>query len=191
MGKKKQPFYRVVAIDSRVARDGRYIDKIGHYNPLINPPEVLIDEEKALMWLQKGAIPSDTVKNLLSRKGIILRWDLMKKGLPKEKIDEELKKWELLQLEREKRKEALEAQRKRDDSTKAKKEEEDKEVAEPATVTKQEEETEDSATETKQEEETEDSATVTKQEEETEDSATETKADEAEDKKEDTEEKSD
>lgn len=115
MGKKKQPFYRVVATDSRVARDGRYIDKIGHYNPLINPPDILIDEEKALKWLRQGAIPSDTVKNLLSRKGIMLKWDLIKKGIPEEKIDEEVKKWELLQLEREKRKEALEAQRKRDE----------------------------------------------------------------------------
>jgi small subunit ribosomal protein S16 len=115
MGKKKQPFYRIVATDSRVARDGKYIEKIGHYNPVDNPPELVINDEKALLWLNRGAIPTDTVKNLFSSKGIMLRFNLMKNGVQQDKIDEELKKWELLQVERQKREEALKAQKTRDE----------------------------------------------------------------------------
>ena len=106
MGKKKQPFYRIVAIDSRVSRNGKYLDKIGHYNPLIDPPEIVVDEVKALLWLNRGAIPSDTVKSLLSRKGVLLKWDLTKKGFDPTRIEEEMKRWEVLQVEREKRRQA-------------------------------------------------------------------------------------
>ncbi|MBN1352320.1 30S ribosomal protein S16 [candidate division KSB1 bacterium] len=111
MGKKKQPFYRIVAIDSRTSRDGKYIEKVGHYDPMRNPAEIQVNEEKALYWLKQGAIPSDTVKSLLSTEGILLKFDLMKKGFEQDKIDEELKKWELLQLEQKKRKEAEEIQK--------------------------------------------------------------------------------
>ncbi len=110
-GKKKQPFYRIVAADSRTARDGKYIEKVGLYNPLPDPAEVLIDEEKAFYWLSQGAIPTDTVKNLFSKKGIMLRWALKKKGLDEAKIEEEFKKWEVIQLEQQKKKEALAAQK--------------------------------------------------------------------------------
>lgn len=112
MGKKKQPLYRIVAIDSRVRRDGKYIEKIGHYNPLTNPAEIVVDEEKAFRWLKNGAIPTDTVRSLFSKKGILLKWNLMKRGLPDAQISEEFKKWEVLQIERQKRQEALAAQAK-------------------------------------------------------------------------------
>lgn len=114
MGKKKRPFYRIVATDSRSPRDGEYLEKIGHYNPIIDPPEIVVDEERALYWLRQGAIPSPTVKSLLSKKGILLKWDLMKKGFDEARISEEIKKWEVLQIERERRLEAaeLEAQKK-------------------------------------------------------------------------------
>jgi len=115
MGKKKQPFYRIIAIDSRARRDGKYVEKIGHYNPLTNPAEIVVDEEKTFRWLKNGAIPTDTVKSLLSKKGILLKWNLMKKGLNEAQIDEEYKKWEVLQLERQKREEALAAQAKREE----------------------------------------------------------------------------
>ena len=114
MGKKKQPFYRIVAIDSKSRRDGEYIEKLGHYNPLTNPEEIIIDREKAIKWLECGAIPSDTVKSFLRHNGIILEWDLRRKGFKPERITEELKKWELLQLERQKRREAKAAMAKRD-----------------------------------------------------------------------------
>ncbi|RMI12727.1 MAG: 30S ribosomal protein S16 [Calditrichaeota bacterium] len=103
MGRKKRPFYRIVAADSRAPRDGRFIESIGYYNPLHDPIELEIKEDRALYWLEQGAIPTDTVKSLLRRKGITLQFDLKKRGLPQEKIEEEMKKWEVLQLERERR----------------------------------------------------------------------------------------
>ncbi|MBQ0099464.1 MAG: 30S ribosomal protein S16 [Firmicutes bacterium] len=71
MGDKKSPFYRIVVMDSRAARDGAYIDKVGHYNPTTVPAEVVIDETKAKDWLSKGVQPTNTVKNLLVNKGIL------------------------------------------------------------------------------------------------------------------------
>ncbi len=74
MGAKKSPFYRIVAADSRSPRDGRFIENIGYYNPLKQPAEVKIDEEIALKWLRNGAQPSDTVRNLFSKQGIIKKF---------------------------------------------------------------------------------------------------------------------
>lgn len=71
MGAKKAPFYRVVVADSRSPRDGRFIEQIGYYNPLTEPAQVKIDEEKALKWLANGAQPSDTVRSLFRREGIL------------------------------------------------------------------------------------------------------------------------
>ncbi|OLS42080.1 30S ribosomal protein S16 [Bacillus sp. MRMR6] len=71
MGAKKTPFYRIVAADSRSPRDGRYIEVIGTYNPVAQPAAIQINEELALKWLQDGAKPSDTVRNLFSNEGIM------------------------------------------------------------------------------------------------------------------------
>ncbi|MGM0240056.1 MULTISPECIES: 30S ribosomal protein S16 [Enterococcus] len=71
MGSKKKPFYRIVVADSRSPRDGRFIETVGTYNPLKNPAEVVLKEEDILNWLQKGAQPSDTVRNILSTEGIM------------------------------------------------------------------------------------------------------------------------
>ncbi len=71
MGDKKSPFYRIVVVDSRVARDGKYIDKVGHYNPTTQPAEVVIDVEKAKDWISKGVQPTETVKSLLVNAGVI------------------------------------------------------------------------------------------------------------------------
>jgi small subunit ribosomal protein S16 len=71
MGAKKRPFYRVVVADSRSPRDGRFIEEIGTYNPVAQPADVKIDEVKALDWLSKGAQPSDTVRNLFSKQGLM------------------------------------------------------------------------------------------------------------------------
>ncbi len=70
-GSTKRPVYRIVASDSRAKRDGRYLEVIGLYDPRENPIKLELDESKALAWLEKGALPTDTVKNLLSKKGII------------------------------------------------------------------------------------------------------------------------
>jgi len=71
MGAKKAPYYRVVVADSRFPRDGRFIEEIGFYNPLSDPSEVKIDAEKARQWLKNGAQPTDTVKVLFKKAGVI------------------------------------------------------------------------------------------------------------------------
>ena len=71
LGDKRTPFYRIVVADSRVTRDGKYIDLVGTYNPLTNPAEVKIDAEKANTWLKNGAQPTETVKALLVKEGIL------------------------------------------------------------------------------------------------------------------------
>ncbi len=71
MGAKKAPFYRVVVADGRFPRDGRFIEEIGYYDPTKNPAEVKIDAEKAAKWIANGAQPTDTVKSLLKKSGII------------------------------------------------------------------------------------------------------------------------
>ena len=71
MGAKKAPFYRVVVADSRYPRDGRFIEEIGYYNPTTEPSEIKIDADKAKDWLVKGAQPTETVKVLLKKSGII------------------------------------------------------------------------------------------------------------------------
>jgi small subunit ribosomal protein S16 len=74
MGAKKVPFYRIVAADSRAPRDGRDIDTVGTYDPTKNPAIVNIDEEKAIDWLNKGAVPTDTVRNLLAKNGTMKKY---------------------------------------------------------------------------------------------------------------------
>jgi small subunit ribosomal protein S16 len=71
IGAKKAPFYRIVVADSRYPRDGRFIEEIGYYNPLTEPAEIKIDEEKAKKWLDNGAQPTETVRDLLKKQNII------------------------------------------------------------------------------------------------------------------------
>ena len=80
IGAKKAPLYRVVVADSRTSRDGKIIENIGTYNPLLAPAEIKINEELALNWLSKGAIPTDTVKNLLNEVGIMKKFRDSKQG---------------------------------------------------------------------------------------------------------------
>ncbi len=71
LGKKKAPFYRVVVADSRSPRDGRFVEEIGYYNPLTDPATIKIDADKAQTWIKNGAQPTDTVRSLLKKSGII------------------------------------------------------------------------------------------------------------------------
>ena len=80
MGAKKAPFYRIVVADSRSPRDGRFIEKLGYYNPLKSPAEIVVDEEITLKWLNNGAIPTDTVRNLLSKAGVMKKFHETKQG---------------------------------------------------------------------------------------------------------------
>ena len=132
MGRKKRPYYRIVAADSRAPRDGRFIEAIGTYNPLTNPDTVDLQEDRILYWLKNGAQPTRTVRSILSRKGVWLKWDLMRQGADETRIAEEVAKWEVLQLERAKRREAAEAQARK------KKEKEEKARAEAAVPAQEE-----------------------------------------------------
>lgn len=71
MGAKKRPFYRIVVADSRFPRDGRFIEEIGYYNPIETPAKVEVNKELALKWLRDGATPTDTVRDILSKQGIL------------------------------------------------------------------------------------------------------------------------
>ncbi|HZO90877.1 MAG TPA: 30S ribosomal protein S16 [Chthonomonadaceae bacterium] len=73
MGAKKRPFYRIVVANSTEARDGRFIETIGHYDPCVDPPAVKVDAEKALQWLAHGAQPTDITRALLQKQGILDR----------------------------------------------------------------------------------------------------------------------
>ena len=71
LGDKKSPFYRIIVCDARKAREGEYIDKVGYYNPLTEPVELKINEERAKYWLGVGAQPTDTVRGLLKKGGVL------------------------------------------------------------------------------------------------------------------------
>lgn len=71
MGAKKRPFYRIVVADSRFPRDGRFIEEIGYYNPIETPAKVEVNKELAIKWLRDGATPTDTVRDILSKQGIL------------------------------------------------------------------------------------------------------------------------
>ena len=79
-GKRKQPAYRVVVADQRSPRDGRFVEEVGTYNPLTNPSEIKIDEEKALGWLGKGAQPSDSARAILRHTGVWKKFQESKKA---------------------------------------------------------------------------------------------------------------
>jgi small subunit ribosomal protein S16 len=74
MGKKNQPFYRIVVADSRAPRGGKYIEAIGYYNPTTEPSTIRIEEEKAFLWLDRGAQPSDSARVLLEKTGVLRKW---------------------------------------------------------------------------------------------------------------------
>lgn len=75
MGAKKRPFYRIIVANSTSPRDGRFIDQLGYYDPLTDPATVKIDADKAIMWLQRGAQPTDTTADILRKEGITARYE--------------------------------------------------------------------------------------------------------------------
>ncbi len=99
MGRKKRPMYRIVVMDSKKPRDGEYIEKIGLYNPLTDPATVEVDKAKALDWMSKGAIPTDTVYNIFQKEGIILENHLNKNVSDEKARNIEMQKWELAKKE--------------------------------------------------------------------------------------------
>jgi small subunit ribosomal protein S16 len=97
MGKKKLPIYKIVAADSRARRDGAFLEALGIYNPQTNPMTVDLKEDKILRWLKNGALPTDTVRNIFSRKGLWLKWHLIRKKKDEATITLEMEKWQSLQ----------------------------------------------------------------------------------------------
>jgi small subunit ribosomal protein S16 len=96
-GKKGKPFYHLVIADGRAPRDGKFIEKIGTYNPITNPATIELDFDRALYWLQVGAQPSETARSILSREGVLLKDHLLKgveKGaLTQDQVDEKFQTW--------------------------------------------------------------------------------------------------
>jgi small subunit ribosomal protein S16 len=121
MGKKKYPIYRIVAADIRSPRNGRYIEAVGQYNPNINPIALSIKDERVFHWLRKGAQPTDTVRSLLQRQGLWLRWTLMRRGADETKVQSIVERWQMQQAERATReadRRARRAERKRKETAK-------------------------------------------------------------------------
>lgn len=94
MGKKKQPIYKVVAADARSPRDGKFLEALGIYNPLVNPHSIELKEDRINYWLDNGAQPTNSVRSLLNQKGINLKRDLVKRKFTEDKIEAELKTWQ-------------------------------------------------------------------------------------------------
>ena len=96
-GKKGQPFYHLVVADGRAPRDGKYIERLGTYNPMTHPTTITLDFERSLYWIQVGAQPSDTARSILSNQGVMLKHHLLKgvqKGaLTEEQVEEKFQAW--------------------------------------------------------------------------------------------------
>ncbi len=96
-GKKNQPFYHIVVADGRAPRDGKFIEKIGTYNPMTNPAQIVLDIDSAVQWLKNGAQPSDTAKRILSYKGVLLKRHLQigveKGAISQEQADVKFNQW--------------------------------------------------------------------------------------------------
>lgn len=80
MGANKKPFYRIVVADSRAPRDGKFIEEVGYYNPVSEPKQIKIDDEKIIKWLNTGAQPTETVKSLLKKNGVMEKFEASKKA---------------------------------------------------------------------------------------------------------------
>jgi len=100
VGKKKHPIYKIVAADSRSPRDGRFLEAVGHYDPNTNPISLSIKEDRTFYWLRKGAQPTNTVRSLLKRNGMWLRWSLTKRGDDDAKQQGIIERWKMAQAEK-------------------------------------------------------------------------------------------
>jgi small subunit ribosomal protein S16 len=133
-GKKKYPIYKIVAVDIRSPRDGRYIEAIGQYNPNLHPIALSFKEERVFHWLRKGARPTDTVRSLLRRQGLWLRWTLMRRGADEAKTQSVMERWQLQQAERATREAERRARRAKKRKKVAPKPEQPAPPAEPVTA---------------------------------------------------------
>lgn len=103
IGKKKMPMYHIVAADSRSARTGKFLEVIGRYEPLQDPMIIKVEENRLMHWLKRGALPTDTVRSLLQRSGIWMKWSMTRKGVDEGTITREMEKWQMAQGEKRQR----------------------------------------------------------------------------------------
>jgi small subunit ribosomal protein S16 len=111
IGKKKMPMYHIVAADSRSARNGKFIEVVGRYEPLQDPMIIQAKESRVFYWLKSGALPTDTVRSLFQRSGLWLRWSLTRKGTDETTIAAEMEKWQMQQAEKRRHDEERKARR--------------------------------------------------------------------------------
>lgn len=109
IGKKKKPVYKIVAADARSPRDGRFIEEVGYYDPNFDPMKIVLKKTKVTYWLKNGAQPTDTVRQLFQKEGVLLQMNLTKRGKSQDEIDARLSQFEadkVAKLERAKAKKA-------------------------------------------------------------------------------------
>ncbi|MEK7264155.1 MAG: 30S ribosomal protein S16 [Bacteroidota bacterium] len=111
-GKKKKPIYKIVAADARAPRDGKFIESIGQYDPNMNPMIIDVKETALFRWLKNGAQPTDTVRSLLRRKGLWLKWALVKRGSDETFITTKMDEWNRIQVDKAVRESAKKERRK-------------------------------------------------------------------------------
>jgi small subunit ribosomal protein S16 len=111
IGKKKHPVYKVVATDIRAPRNGAYLEAVGSYDPNVHPAHLTFKDERVFHWLRKGAQPTDTVRSLLRRKGLWLRWTLVKRGTDDAKMQSILERWQMAQEDKARRESDRKARR--------------------------------------------------------------------------------
>lgn len=111
IGKKKMPQYHIVAADSRAARNGKFLEVIGRYEPLQNPMVIETKEDRLMYWLKTGAQPTDTLRSLLQRNGMWLKWSLIKRGTDEATIAGTMEQWQAAQAAKLQRDEARKARR--------------------------------------------------------------------------------
>lgn len=153
-GKKGKPYFWIIAADSRAKRDGRFIEKIGHYNPTTTPADIGLDVDSAVRWLQNGAQPTDTVRAILSYKGALLKNHLaggVRKGaLTEEQAEEKFNEWldnKKGAIDRQKESVVEAKEREKAEKLAAEKAVNEKRAAEAAAAEAEEEATEEEATE--------------------------------------------
>ena len=103
IGKKKMPVYQIVAADSRAARNGKFLEIIGRYEPLQKPMRISADEARVMHGLKSGALPTDTVRSLFQRSGLWMKWTLRRQGADEAKIAAESEKFQMAQEEKRRR----------------------------------------------------------------------------------------
>ncbi|MBI5402555.1 MAG: 30S ribosomal protein S16 [Ignavibacteriae bacterium] len=129
MGKKKQPIYRIVAADARSPRDGRFIEEVGFYDPNKEPMMIKLKETKVIKWIKNGAQPTDTVRSLFKRYGLVYKLNLIKRGFDEGKITEEMQKFEAGKAEKAKREKERKARRAQNKKAKKQETKEEKKEA--------------------------------------------------------------